>query len=193
MPNKIALQNKDYQLIAIAILFVAWALSFSKTCPCGERNKHKRDGCYRFEIMGVQTIHLYFYIFIGYVFPNYFWTVQIAGVLWELFEMYLDHNEPLVNKFGGCLSERDPTIGNPWYNKHLVVAGENKYLNPIDRFFGIKNSMVHGWHGSVAEIGVNIIGFGIGYIFYKYLNKYYNLPVTMFIISLVFMEQMINL
>ena len=28
----------------------------------------------------------------------------------------------------------------------------------IDKFFGIQNSRIHGWHGSVAEIVVNIIG-----------------------------------
>ena len=50
---------------------------------------------------------------------------------------------------------------------YIISKNHNKYVNPLDRLFGIKNSKIHGWHGSVAEIVVNIIGFKIG----SYLSK----------------------
>lgn len=52
----------------------------------------------------------------------------------------------------------------------IVYRGEEKYLNPIDEFFGIQNSRIHGWHGSVAEIVVNIIGFAFGYMLNRVLE-----------------------
>ena len=53
---------------------------------------------------------------------------------------------------------------------HIVYRGEDKFLHPIDKFFGIKNSKIHVWHGSVAEILVNILGFYFGYIIYTALH-----------------------
>ena len=184
----IKFNDKDYRLIAVIILFIAWFFTYGPSCPCGKRKKHKIKGCYRFEIMGVQTNHLYFFIFLGYFFPEYFFTIQGLGVLWELFEMYLDHNERFASRFGGCLSERDITIGNSWYNDRLVVAGEKKYLNPIDRLFGIKNSTVHSWHGSVAELFVNLIGFAIGAFFSRRFTKYGGFIVTLLVVFLVGLE-----
>ena len=60
--------------------------------------------------------------------------------------MYLDKNEDKVFKYGGCL---DKDIYN---KKYIIGLDENKYLNPIDRFFGIENSKKHMWHGSISEI-----------------------------------------
>ena len=76
--------------------------------------------------------------------------------------MVLDKNEKwTIQNLGGCLSDRDKNIKNSMYN-FKVYKGANKYINPVDKFFNIKNSKIHFWHGSVAEIFANIIGFIIG-------------------------------
>ena len=41
-------------------------------------------------------------------------------------------------------------------------------MNPIDKFFNIKNSKIHSWHGSIAEVVPNILGFILGI----WINKY---------------------
>ena len=62
-------------------------------------------------------------------------------------------------------------------------------MNPIDKLFGIKNSKIHGWHGSVAEIIVNIIGFEIGRKLYEYKLKLY---VVILLISSLFGMEILN-
>ena len=57
----------------------------------------------------------------------------------------------------------------------------------MDAALGIKNSKKHGWHGTVAEIVVNLIGFGIGSYAHKHFAKYENSAIT-FIFLLVLME-----
>jgi hypothetical protein len=46
---------------------------------------------------------------------------------------------------------------------YTVYRGIEKPLNYIDKLFNVKNSTLHGWHGSVAELIPNLIGFLIGY------------------------------
>tara|TARA_Y100000741_G_C18253325_1_gene558027 strand:+ start:1114 stop:1683 length:570 start_codon:yes stop_codon:yes gene_type:complete len=180
------LHNKNIQLSIIGILFILWFFFLGKKCPCGYKNISKRKGCYRFEIFGVQTNHLYFFAFLGYFFSDYFYIIQSAGILWELFEMYLDYNEKIAFSIGGCLAKPDYKLSNKWYYNYLITEGKEKYLNPIDRLFGIKNSKKHGWHGSIAEIFVNFIGFGIGSYVHKKFNMYeYSSTIFIFIIILL--------
>ena len=70
---------------------------------------------------------------------------------------------------GGVSRTPDYKLRNEWYYKHLVTEGKEKYLSPLDAALGIKNSKKHGWHGSVAELVVNLIGFGIG----SYAHKHF--------------------
>ena len=181
------LYNKNTQLAIVGILFIVWFFLMCINCPCGYKNVNKRKGCYRFEIFGVQTNHLYFFIFLGYFFSEYFYLIQSAGVLWELFEMYLDKNEKFAFSLGGCLGRPDYKLRSEWYYKHLVTERKEKYLNPLDAALGIQTSKKHGWHGSVAEIVVNLIGFGIGSYAHKHFAKYENSAIT-FIFLLVLME-----
>ncbi len=179
--------NKNIQLTIIGFLFIVWFFLLGKNCPCGYKNINKRKGCYRLEIFGVQTNHLYFFAFLGYFFSEYFYIIQSAGILWELFEMYLDKNEKFAFSIGGCLAKKDYKLSKEWYYNYLVTEGKQKYVNPIDRLLGIKNSKKHGWHGSIAEIFVNLLGFSIG----SYLNKNFNTyeySSTIFIFTIFFLE-----
>ena len=101
--------------------------------------------------------------------------------------MYLDKNEKFAFSIGGCLAKKDYKLSKEWYYNYLVTEGKQKYVNPIDRLLGIKNSKKHGWHGSIAEIFVNLLGFGIG----SYLNKNFNTyeySSTIFIFTIFFLE-----
>ena len=81
-----------------------------------------------------------------------------------------DINDDFIQKYiGGCLMINPGNLNNNPAN-HVVYRGEEKYLNPMDRLFGIKNSKIHGWHGSVAEIFVNLFGFCVGYAINKGLK-----------------------
>ena len=107
----------------------------------------------------------------GIFFPSYFWTFQTLGLLFELFEMILEKNEKwTIQNLGGRLSEKTKNIKNSIYN-FKVYKGTNKYVNPIDKFFNIKNSKLHFWNGSIAEVVSNIIGFLIGIGINKYIIK----------------------
>jgi len=82
--------------------------------------------------------------------------------------MVLEKNEKwTIHNLGGRLSERPKNIKNSIYN-FKVYKGMEKYVNPIDKFFNIKNSKLHFWHGSIAEVVTNIISFIVG----KKINKY---------------------
>ena len=84
--------------------------------------------------------------------------------------MILDKNEKwTIKNLGGRLSER-PNIKNSIYN-FKVYKGMDKYVNPIDKFFNIKNSKLHFWHGSIAEVVTNIISFIVGIKINKYIIK----------------------
>ena len=176
--------DKKVQLLLFGLLFIVFIVINKKNCPCNVPDEKLKDVCYRYEVFGIQTNHIYLYMILGYLFPEFLITVHIAGILWELFEMYLDHNEEFATQlFGGCLKE-DKTN-----NKYIVGRGKEKYMNPIDKFFGIKNSKIHGWHGSVAEIIANIIGFEIGRQLYSYkVNSY----IFISIISSLFGLEIIN-
>ena len=158
--------NNNNGIIVICILFLLQMyIAASGVCSCTKRTPY----CNRHEILGVQFNHFFFFLFLGVFFPSYFWTFFILGVLWEFLEIMLDRNEEwTIKNIGGCLSDPPSNLRNTIYN-YKVYKGIDKYLNPIDRFFNIKNSTIHAWHGSIAEIVPNVIGFGIGILINKYL------------------------
>ena len=89
----------------VGILFIYFLIANRYNCPCNIPDSKIKDVCYRYEVFGVQLNHLYFYIFLGYFFPEYFITLQGLGILWEIIEVYLDRNDDLVvkNNLGGLI------------------------------------------------------------------------------------------
>jgi len=162
------LYNHWNGIVLFVIGFMIWAYLLGRSCPCNKRLT--RIGCLRHEVYGAQMNHLQLFIILGMIFPSYFFTLQGIGVLWELYEYTLDNNEDIVvNYIGGCLSTKPSWLNenvNPIHD-HIVYKHQPKYVNPIDRLFNIENSRIHGWHGSVAEVGVNVFGFMIGYLINK--------------------------
>tara|TARA_B100000927_G_C16444874_1_gene461352 strand:+ start:728 stop:1240 length:513 start_codon:yes stop_codon:yes gene_type:complete len=159
--------NTNAGFILLSIMFMMSMMFLAGKCPCDDIEKTR---CLRYEFYGVQLNHLSMFMVIGLFFPSFFFTSQIAGILWELLEYMADINDDFIQKYiGGCLMLNP---GNPNNNpaNHVVYRGEEKYLNPIDRLFGIKNSKIHGWHGSVAEVFVNLLGFCVGYVINKGLK-----------------------
>lgn len=156
--------NKNIELIIIYIIIGVFLYLNKYRCPCNTSDDKKSILCYRYEIYGVQLNHILLYMFLGFFYSEYFISLQFIGILWELFEIYLDKNEDIAFNFGGCLKIDKYNIRN------LVGKGELKYLNPIDKYFNIKNSKIHTWHGSIAEIFANIFGFIIGYILYRIIK-----------------------
>ena len=159
--------------IILSIIMIMYARYF---CPCNKDDKYLSNICVRYEIFGAQLNHLTTYILLGYFFPKNFIILQTIGILWELIEIYLDYNEEFAKHFGGCLKI---TKNN---NKNIVGKNHNKYINPIDKLFGIKNSKIHTWHGSIAEIIVNLVGFAIGYYLYKFKIKTH---IVLILVSLI--------
>ena len=169
------LYNSYKGLLLFTILFLLWAYTLGKSCPCDEDTK-----CTRYEFYGVQLNHFFLFLFLGYFFPSFFFTIQTMGILWELFEYYLDKNPYIViNHIGGCLmsppkdyNHKDNSILN-----YVVYKGIKKPLNPIDKFFNIENSTIHAWHGSAAEIVPNILGFLFGYTLSSTFKKGWAKPI----------------
>lgn len=162
-----------YVLSIIILLFIHFALLLITNCPCDETLKNKPFMCIRHEFYGVQFNHLYFFIILGLLFPTKFVIIMFLGIIWEIFEYFLDVYPEIVTKYmrGGCLSYKPPHVYTNEVDNYIVYRGIPKYVNPIDKAFGIKNSTIHGWHGSVAEIVVNVIGFGIGKIIHDVFTK----------------------
>ena len=105
------------------------------------------------------------FIILGVLFPSYFYTFQALGILWEFAEHLLDVYPIYVIKYiGGCL-RYPPSNYNHSKNSlanYTVYRNIKKPLNPIDKFFTIKNSTLHWWDGSVTELVPNLFGFLIG-------------------------------
>ena len=155
------LYNHQTGIIIFCILFLWFAYSYGQSCPCS-----KDTNCIRIEFYGVQLNHFTLFITIGLLFPSYFYTFQGLGILWEIAEHILDRYPTIVTQYtGGCLkyppSDYDDT-DNPRSN-YVVYRGIEKPLNYIDKIFNIKNSTIHGWHGSIAELIPNLLGFLLGY------------------------------
>ena len=165
----VELYNNINGVIIVCISFVLIMYYRGKyMCSCDKNTTN----CYRREILGVQYNHFIFFIFLGTVFPSYFVTFQILGILFELFERMLYKNEKwTIQNLGGCLSKEPTNFKNSIYN-FKVYKGTNKYVNPLDKYFNIKNSKIFFWHGSIAEIIANIIGFIIGIGINRYIIYY---------------------
>lgn len=149
------------------ILFLTWAYLLGKACPC---TIEQDTQCIRNEFYGVQLNHFFLYILLGLLFPAFFYTFQGLGIIWEIVEFILDNNPILViNYIGGCLKsapiEYDHEKNHP--SNFIVYRNIKKPLNPIDNFLKIKNSTLHVWHGSPAELVPNLLGFLLG----RYINK----------------------
>ena len=149
--------NKLYYLIIIFIIIFIQLYLYTIICNCNNNNKDK-GYCYRYEYKGVLISKILLLFILGLLFSEYYLIIFSIFILWDIFEMYLDYNDNIVLKYGGCL---DKDI----YNKEYIVGyNEEKYLNSIDKFFNIKNSKKHMWHGSISEIIYGIIFFILGYL-----------------------------
>lgn len=147
--------NKIYYLIIIFIIIFIQLLFYTIICDCKNNNKNL---CFRYEYKGILISKILLLFILGLFFSKYYLVIFIIFILWEIFEMYLDRNNNIVFKYGGCL---DKDI----YNKEYIVGyNEIKYLNFIDKFFNIKNSKKHMWHGSISEIIYGILFFILGYL-----------------------------
>lgn len=155
--------NSGKGVLAFCVLFVVWSCWYGMIrCPCPGGAERGRL-CHRKEFYGVQLNHLVLFIVLGAVFPDFFYAFMVLGALFELWESWLDRNDRFVfDHLGGCLAMRPSVWRADRPHDTHVFAGEHKPLNMIDKALGIRNSQVHGWHGSVAEVVVNGVGFGIG-------------------------------
>ena len=102
------------------------------------------------------------FIILGVLFPSYFYTFQALGILWEFAEHLLDVYPIYVIKYIGSCLRYPPSNYNHSKNSlanYTVYRNIKKPLNPIDKFFNIKNSTLHRWHSSVAELVLNLFGF----------------------------------
>ena len=159
-------------IILFCLLFALWAYNLGQSCPCDTTTSHPSTLCYRYEIFGVQPNHFVLFTLLGAAFPSYFVTFTILGAAFEYAEYLLDRNPEFVKKYiGGCLSERPTNWPQNTPSNSHVFAHEKKHLHPMDEFFKIKNSTIHGWHGSIAEVFVNMAGFIVGMLINRFLYQ----------------------
>ena len=151
--------NSKNGLILIFFFFSISILLLGKLCPCDNK---VRFYCKRTEFYGGLYSHLLFFIFLGYYFPDYFYTLFLAGILWEIFEYFIDDNLILKKNFG-CLSKSQKNIIKKKYYYNVYRNDQQKYNNFFDKLFKLKKSEIHMWHASLADIIMNVVGFGIGY------------------------------
>lgn len=141
----------------VPILFLTWFVLHGRRCSC----RDIREGCHRTEFYGFQYGHLFFFAFVGFLYPEAFTRWIALGVLWEVFEYWLSSRPDLVRAFGGCLTRHEgKDEGPPWMRR--VYGGKPKYENWVDRIFGIQNATDHTWHYSVGENLTNAVGFLVG-------------------------------
>ena len=173
-------KNVIYIFVFI-LLFIYWVYSVGKNCPCPSKNTGK---CYRLEFYGIQPNHIYLFILLGYCFPEHFYVLMLLGIIFEAVELYLDIYPDIVYKYiGGCLDKV------PEGRTYLIGKG-GRPDNIIDSLFGISNSKIHGWNGSILDIITNLVSFMYG----AYLNKLKN-GINIFIpsiISIILFEQYIE-
>ena len=165
-------KNKRLYLFIVGVAFIISMMSFKYICPCDDNDKKER--CYRFEIWGLQVNHLFFFMFLGFLFHEYFYLIQLSGIVWEIFEYYIKFNDWILNYMGGCFDKK--TTKNTFLSQFYVYKDNKKKMNPIDEFFNLDNSTKQWWHYSVAIIFVNILGFMIG----KYMKKTLKINYKMF-------------
>ena len=83
--------NNNNGVILFCLIFLFWAYSYGKDCPCSTNTT-----CIRIEFYGVQLNHFILFIILGLLFPSYFYTFQCLGILWEFAEHILDNNPNIV-------------------------------------------------------------------------------------------------
>ena len=146
-------------VVVFCVAFAGWAIWYGGHCGCPEPGAL----CYRREFYGVQLNHLALFGALGFIFPDSLATLMCLGAAVELLEWWADRHEGLVTRvIGGCLSRRPAGwVDTPPHDAH-VFAGEEKALSPIDKLLGVRNSRVHAWHGSGAEVIANGVGLVVG-------------------------------
>jgi hypothetical protein len=158
------LEIAGFMLLIIIVLFLVWAVLHGRACPC---DKPTVNECVRDEVWGVQPNHFIFFMILGFLFPKKFWEFMILGLLWEILELYISKHPEFIKKFGGCLTRRGVVSDVPG----RVYAGERKYHNPIDEALGIEHPQWHTWHGSIAELIPNALGFITGSLIIKWIEN----------------------
>lgn len=150
------------------LLFILWAINMGGICSCDNPDPR----CIRHEFYGVQLNHFFLFLILGFIFPSFFFILMLLGLTWEIFEYFLEFYEKFTMEIiGGCLAKA-PFNHNEKNNKpseYIVYRDIPKYMNPIDKFVGIENSKKHTWHGSVAELIPNFLGFCTGYFINRLL------------------------
>jgi len=132
-------------IIFIVILFILYYIKRGKIdCACPSTKNNTKMKCYRFEIYGLQINHLLFYTIIGFCYPNYFYTWQLLGLIWELIESIPIFYPFILNYIGGCIDK-----------KHKI-----NIINPIDSWIYVPKN--HFWHPKLSDLLLNLIGFKIG-------------------------------
>ena len=86
----------------------------------------------KYKLDGWSSTHLIFYLLIGYLYPNTFLLTFIFGVIWELFETYIQIYEPTLFKNWGFCETSDGKLKKKW------------------------------WYGKKSDIFVNTFGFLLG-------------------------------
>ena len=114
--------NKIYYLIIVFIIIVIQISIYAIICDCKNNNKNL---CFRYEYKGVLISKILLLFLLGLFFSEYYFSIFAIFILWEIFEMYLDRNNNIVFKYGGCL---DKDI----YNKEYIV-GYNEEKNLCHR------------------------------------------------------------
>jgi len=92
------------------------------------------NGIKKSSIDGWSLTHLFFYMLIGYKYPNTFILTLIFGILWELFETYIGLYEPkLFENWGFCNLKHKNLKKKWWYGKL-----SDPIINSIGFFIGMK-------------------------------------------------------
>ena len=131
--------------------FIIWHYLHGLECPCDTETP---NNCIRYEVFGVQPNHFLLFTLLGMFFPEKFWFYTIVGILWEVYEYFLQRNPRYIREvLGGCLT---PQPENP--RPHVVYGGVPKYINPLDRWLGIPVDTDNTWHPSAAEAVLNVLG-----------------------------------
>lgn len=96
------------------------------------------------DLDGWSLLHFGFFMLVGYMFPNKFYTAMISGILWELFEYWYGKNPPSFLKNIGHCAITDPDLDTD-------------------------NNEKIWWYGKTSDVIMNTLGFIVG----AWCNKNY--------------------
>ncbi len=73
---------------------------------------------------GWSATHFFWFMIIGYIYPETIILSTIVGILWELFEHYYGKNRPgWLGGYGDCNNlKTDQVNGNWWYGKWTDIV-----------------------------------------------------------------------